>query len=192
MTSSGTSNHDDVDRGGEIAERGDAKAGGLQRGVQLPVLHQFDGFGEGQIFDLAQIGIGDAGTLQDGARIQLGSRFRSADGEAFALEVGQRLDPGLLRSDDLHVIGIDRADAAQLVQLGLEADFLIALPGVGQAVAEREGDFALALLQQVQILDRSLGRLHGWPAIGNLVGEDFRDGDAQRIVDARMFRRSGC
>ena len=39
---------------------GDAEAGRLQGRVELAVLHQLDGFGEGQVLDLAEILVGDA------------------------------------------------------------------------------------------------------------------------------------
>ena len=52
-----------------------------------------------------------------------------------------------------------RADPAQLVELFLEARLRIARPGESDRIAQREGDFTPAALQQVEILDRALGRL---------------------------------
>ena len=122
----------------------------MQRRVELAVLHQVDGFGERQILDLAEVLVGHAGGGKDRARIELGAGFRRADREALALEVGQRLDAALGGGDDLDVVRIDRADGAQLVELGLEAGLLVAVPGRLQRVAEREGDLAAALLQQIR------------------------------------------
>ncbi len=121
---------------------------------------------------------------KDGARIQLGAGFRRADREALALEVGQRLDAALGGGDDLDVVRIDRADGAQLVELGLEAGFLVAVPGRLQGVAEREGELARAPLQQHEVFDRGLGGLDLGFDVRNLVAEDFSDGDAERVIDA--------
>ena len=75
---------------------GDAEPGRLQGRVELAVLHQFDRFAEGQILDLAEILVGQPGAAEDGAGIELRAGFRRADRQALALEVGQRLDAGLL------------------------------------------------------------------------------------------------
>lgn len=152
--------------------------------LELAVLHQVDGFGERQILDLAEILVVHAGSLQDRARIQLGAGFRRADRQALALQVRQRLDAAVGGGDDLDVVRIDRADDAQLVELGLEAGFGIAFPGGFQRVAEREGDFAAALLQQIEILDRRLGGLHLRLHVGNLLAVDLRDRDPEWIVHA--------
>ena len=85
--------HDgDLDRGRQIADRGDAEAGRLQGRVELAVLHQLDRLGEGQVLDLAEILVGQAGAGEDRAGVELGAGFRRADREALALEIGQRLD----------------------------------------------------------------------------------------------------
>jgi hypothetical protein len=63
-------------------------------------------------------------------------------------------------------------------------DFGVTLPGIGERVAEREGDFALALLDQVEVLDRGLGRLHRRLRILDLLGIDFRHRDAERVIHA--------
>ena len=94
------------------------------------------------------------------------------------------LMPGVRAGHDLDVVGVDCRDAAQLFERRLEPGFLVAFPRVGQRVAERERHFAAPGLQQVQVLDRGLGRLdrglqrrHG-PA--DVVGER----DTQRVIDA--------
>lgn len=135
-----------VDGAGEIADRRHAEASRLQCRVELPVLHQIDGFGEGQIFDLAQVLVGQAGSRKNRAGIQFCARLGRADGQTLSFQVGKRLDAALLRGDDLNVVRIDRRDAAQVIELRLEARLLIALPSKGQAVAEREGNLSLALL----------------------------------------------
>ena len=89
--------------------------------------------------------------------------FGAPDRDALALQVGQRLDARVGAGDDLDVVRVDAGDAAQLLERRLEAGFLVALPRVGEGVAEREGDLAAAGLQQVQVLDRRLGRLHRRP-----------------------------
>jgi hypothetical protein len=98
----------------------------LQRGVELAVLHQVDRFGERQILDLAEILVAHAGGREDRARIELGAGLRRAHRQALALEVGQRLDAAFGGGDDLDVVRIDRADGAQLVELGLEAGLSVA------------------------------------------------------------------
>ena len=157
----------------------------MQGGVELAILHQIDRFAEGQIFDLAEILIGNAGGGEDGAGIEFGARFWRAHRQPLALQVRQGLDAAFLRRDDLHEVGIDRGEAAQFCLLGLEACFLIAFPGKGEAVAERESDLAFALLQEDEIFDRGLGGLHRRAGAFDLFGEDFRYGDAHRVIDAR-------
>jgi hypothetical protein len=61
---------------------------------------------------------------------------------------------------------------------------LVAVPRRFQGVAERERDLAAALLQQDQVLDRRLGGLHLGLHIRNLVGVDFADRDAERVIHA--------
>ena len=107
-------------RGREVADRGDAEAGRLQRGVELAVLDQLDRFGERQVLDLAEVVVAHAGGGEDRAGVELGAGCRRADRQALALQVGERLDAGFLRGDDLDVVRIDGGDAAQLVELGRE------------------------------------------------------------------------
>jgi hypothetical protein len=99
-------------------------------------------------------------------------------------DFGQRLDAAFGGGDDLDIVRIDRADGAQLVQLGLEAGLLVALPGGFQRIAQCKGKLAAALLQQYQILHRRLGGLHLGFDVRNLVAVDFTDGDAERIIHA--------
>src|SRR5690606_128106 len=76
-------------------------------------------------------------------------------------------------------------DAAQLVELAGEAGLGVAFPAELHRIAEREGDLALALLQEVEILDGGLGRLHLDARALDRVAVDLRQRDAERIVDAR-------
>src|SRR6185369_4762050 len=117
-------------------------------------------------------------------RIEFGTRLGRPYRKTLALEIRQRLDAALGGGDDLDVIRIDRADGAQLVQLGLEAGLLVAFPRGFEGIAEGKGDLATALLQQDQILDRGLGSLHLGLHVRNLVAVDFSDRDAERIIDA--------
>src|SRR5450755_4531189 len=64
------------------------------------------------------------------------------------------------------------------------ASVLVALPGVGQRIAERESDLATTGLQQVQVLDRRLGRLRRRLDAGHFLADDVGERDAERIVDA--------
>ena len=64
---------------------------------------------------------------------------------------------------------------AQLVELGLKPASSSPSQAAFRRIAEREGDLALALLQQVQILDRGLGGLHLGLHVRNLVAVDLPD-----------------
>ena len=66
----------------------------------------------------------------------------------------------------------------------LEAGVLVAFPRVGQRVAERERDLAAPGLQQIQVLDRGLGRLHRRLDAGHRLADGVGERDAERIVDA--------
>ena len=68
-----------VERACQIADRGNTKSGRLQGRVELAVLHEIDGFGEGQIFNPAEILVGEAGAGKDGAGVEFGARLRRAD-----------------------------------------------------------------------------------------------------------------
>ena len=94
------------------------------------------------------------------------------------------LMPDSLRGDHLDVVGIDGGDAAQLVELALEAGLLVAGPAQREAVAEGEADLALALLQQGEVFHRSLGGLDRRAGALHLVGEDLGERDAERVIDA--------
>src|SRR5690606_29095127 len=102
---------------------------------------------------------------------------------ALALEVGERLDAGFRAGDDLDVVRVDGGDPAQLVQRRLEADFGVALPGSREGVAESEGDLAAPGLDEVQVFDRSLGRLDRGFHLGNGLAIDLGQGNAERVVD---------
>ena len=162
----------------------DAEARRLQRDVELAVLHQFDRFAEGQVLDFREVLVADARGGEDRPRVELGAGLRRAHRDPLALEVRERPDPGVGAGDDLDVVGIDRGDPAQLLQRRLESGFLVTLPGVRQRVAEREGDFAAAGLQQVQVLDRRLGRLHRGLGRGQRLADVAGERHAQRVVDA--------
>ena len=129
----------------------------MQRCIQLAVLDQFNGFGKWQIFGLAEIVIAHAGRRKDLAGIEFCSRLRGTNRKALALEIGKRLDARLLRGDDLDIVGINRSNAAQLVERSLEAGFRVAFPGKLDRVTQRQRQFTLALLQQVEVFDRCLG-----------------------------------
>ena len=177
--------HDyDLDRVGKILDRSNAEARRLKGGIELTILDEFDGFGERKILDLAEVLVLDAGGGEDRASIQFGAGLRRADREALALKVSERLDAAFLGRDDLNVVRVDRANDAKLVQLRAEAGIGVAGPALRERVAEREGDFALAGLQQVEIFDRSLGRLHGRTRVLDLVRVELGERNAERIVDA--------
>ncbi len=101
-----------------------------------------------------------------------------------ALEVGERLDAGVGARDDLDVVRIDGRDAAQLFQRRLEARFLVALPRIRQRIAERERHLAAPGLQQVEVLHRRLGRLHGCLDAGDRLADVIGECHAERVVDA--------
>jgi hypothetical protein len=77
---------------------GDAEAGRLQGGVELAVLHELDGFVEGQVLDLAEVLVGQAGALEDRAGVELRAGLRRADREALALQVASVLMPESLEA----------------------------------------------------------------------------------------------
>ncbi|MDT4844974.1 hypothetical protein FQZ97_789460 [compost metagenome] len=182
----GHGDHHDLDRGGQVTDRGHAQAGRLQRGVQLAVLHQLDRLAKRQVLHLGQIAVGQAGGLEDGARVQFGARLGRAHRNALALEVGQGLDARVGAGDDLDVVVVGGREAAQLVQLLGEARFGLALPGVGQGIGQRQGQLAAAGLQQVEVLGRGLGDLGGGACVGDVLGEDLRQRHAQRVVHAAL------
>ena len=112
----GNGHHDDRHRRGEIAQRRNAEAGGLQRHVDLAILHELDRFAERKVLDLREVLVLDARRAQHRTRVELGARLRRADRDLLALEVGKRLDAGIGTRDDLDVVRVDRCDAAQLLQ----------------------------------------------------------------------------
>ena len=97
--------------------------------------------------------------------------------------------PDSWRGDDLDVVRIDGGDAAQLVELAGEAGLGVAFRRELDGIAEREGDLALALLQEVEVLDRGLGRLHLRAGALDALAIDIRKRDAERIVYARSAAR---
>ena len=174
---------------GEIADRGDAEARRLQRAVELAVLDQLDRFREGQVLGLAQIVVAHLHRAEDGAGVELGARSRRADRQALALELFEAGDAALGGSDDLDVVGIDRGDAADLVERRGEARIRVAFPGHRHRVTEREGQLAAPVLQQVHVLDARLGRLHLRARAFDVLAIDVREADAERVVDARGAAR---
>ena len=75
------------------------------------------------------------------------------------------------------------------VSLLLKPGLLVAGPAESQAVAEREGDLALALLEKRQVFHRCFGRLDGRTAALELVGIDLRERDPKRVVHAGRAAR---
>ena len=53
------------------------------------------------------------------ARVDQRARARLVERDALALEIGDRLDAGALARDDVHALGIEVGDDAQLLDLGL-------------------------------------------------------------------------
>ena len=173
----------DRHRAREIADRGDAEAGRLKRGVELPVFHQLDRLAERQILDRHHV-VGETGGLKYPARVDLGARPRRADGDALALEIGERLDAGVLGGDDLDVVRINRRDGAEFVELRGEAHVRLALPGEAHGIGERKCDLAATGLQQVEVLDGSLGRLHRDLGVRKRLAVDGGECVAERVIDA--------
>ncbi len=99
------------------------------------------------------------------------------------------LMPDSWRGDDLDVVGIDGGDAAQFVELAGEAGLGVAFRRELDGIAEREGDLALALLQEVEVLDGSLGGLHLCAGALDAFAIDIGQGNAERIVYARSAAR---
>ena len=185
----GHGHHADLDRAGQIADRGHAQAGRLQGGVELAVLDQLDRFAEGQVLDLGQVLVCQARRLEDGARVQLGAGLGRAHRHALALQVGQGLDARVLAGDDLDVVVVGGRKAAQVLQRLLEARLGVAGPGVGHRVAQRERQLATTRLQQVEVFGRGLGDLRGGARVGDGLGEDLRQRHAQRVVHAALPAR---
>jgi hypothetical protein len=57
-------------------------------------------------------------------------------------------------------------------------------PGFVERVAQREGDFAAASLQQVEVLGAGLGHLRRGLGAGHGLAVDLRQGDAHRVIHA--------
>ena len=121
----------------------------------LAVLHQLDRFPQRQVFDLGRSSRSCPARWRWRGR-SARSRFRRPDGQRLALRSATVVMPASFRAGDLDIVGIDRGDDAQLGQRRLEAGIGIAFPCVFHGIAKREAQFALALLQQVQVLDRCL------------------------------------
>ena len=168
----------------QVAQRRHAQSCRLQRDVDLPIFHQLDAFAERQVLDLGEILVRHASRGEDRPRVELSARFRRADRDALALQIGERLDARVGTRDDLDVVRVDRSDAAQFFERRLESGVLVAFPRVRQRVAERERNLAAAGLQQIEILHRSLGRLDRGLDLRHRLADRVGQSDAQRVVDA--------
>jgi hypothetical protein len=128
-------------------------------------------------------------TFEYRAGVELGPRLRRAHRHVLALEIGQRLDARVRPGDDLDVVRVDRGDAAELLERRLESRLFVAFPGIRERIAERECNFAASGLQQVQVLDRRLGRLDRRLERRHRLADDVRKCYAQRVVDAACSTR---
>ncbi|MDT4852241.1 hypothetical protein FQZ97_864650 [compost metagenome] len=156
----------------------------MQGGIQLAVLDQLDRLGVRQELDLAHVFIAQTRRGEDRPGIQLGAGLRRADRDALALEVGQGGDAGFLVGDDLDVVRVGAGDRPQLLQRRLEAGVFHPVPGVGDRIAEGQGQFATAALQQVEVFHRGLGRLHrGFRAV-DAIAVELRQAHTDRVVHA--------
>ena len=93
--------------------------------------------------------------------------------------------PRILGGDDLDVVRVDRGDAAQLVELALEAGLLVAVPASARLSPSVKAISPLPCWSRLRFSTEALvawteGRL---PGIFSVI--DLRERDAERIVDAR-------
>lgn len=168
---------------GQVADGRHAQAGGLQRSVELAVLDQLHRLGVGQVLHLAHVLVAQAGGLEDRPGVQLGTALGRAHRNALAFQVGQGLDARGLAGHYLDIVRIGIADSPQLLQRRLEAGVGDPVPGVGDRVAQRQRQFSTPGLQQVEVLDRSLGGLHrGFRAL-DIVPVDLREADPYGVID---------
>ncbi len=179
---------DDVDRhrGREVADRGDAEAGRLQRGVELAVLDQLDQLGEGQVLDLAEVVVAHAGGGEDRAGVELGAGGRRADRQALALEVGERLDAGLLAGDDLDVVRdrSRRCRAACRACRGSRPRCCPRPPALTLSPSEKAIS-PLPCCSRFRFSTDALVACTWVRAPVDALGVDLRQRDAERVVDAR-------
>src|SRR5690606_20908709 len=173
----------DRNHGCQVANRRHAEARGLQGGIQLAVLDQFDRLGIRHELHATHVLVGQAGGLEDRAGVELGTGFRRADGDTLALQIFQGLDPGFLAGNDVNVVRVGRRDGAQTLEGCLEAGIFDAVPGIGHRVAQGEGQLATTRLQQVEVFYRCLGGLNGALGTFDLVVL-LRQGYADQVVNA--------
>ena len=99
----------------------------MQGRVQIAFLDQFRGLAEGRIIGAGEVTIGKPGSRENRARVELGAGRLRSDRDALALQIGEGFDPRCRVGDELHVIAIDRGDAAQLGEWAAESRFRVAL-----------------------------------------------------------------
>src|SRR5699024_5247200 len=142
----GNGNNDDVNGGGQVADGADTQAGRLQRGVELAVFHEFDGFAKGQVFDFGEVVVTEAGSLEYRTGVEFGARAGSTDRNPLALEVFNGFDAGIGTGHNLDVVVVGGGKAAQLVEFFRETGFFIAIPGVRYGVRQGKGQLAALCL----------------------------------------------
>jgi hypothetical protein len=122
-----------------------------------------------RVIDPGEIAEGQARRFQNDGGSQRNARLLGPERHALALQIRRNLDPGFFACDELNVAWIERRDAAQLV-----AARVLAADRIRQSIGEREGELALAGLEQPQIFDRSLGCLRAEADTFYGIAEDAR------------------
>jgi hypothetical protein len=101
---------------------------------------------------------------------------------ALAFEVGYVFDARPFDRDHMHLVRIEHHQRANRDFRALE--FVLALVGIKRSVNHREGDFAVAGIDQLEIVDRSRRSLQPWPESRQRLRQNVGETAAERIVDA--------
>ena len=129
----------------------------VERGVDQAIFHLVDGFAVVQIIDLDVL-VTHAVRFEHHAGVDLHARVRRADADTLALQIGEGLDAGVRRGDDLTDV---RPESHHRPQIGRRLFALIGaerLNGLNDGVRHGDGHFALPGQQRIDVFRRRTGR----------------------------------
>ena len=169
-----------------VGDGGHRHAAGDQRGVQVAVLDLVDRLREraGILLDVVAAQAVDLEQVGDELVLAGAGRAR---GDALALQVLDAVDAGVGAGDQLHRLGVERTQGAQVLHRAA-GELCLAVVGRIQDVGGDEGRFDLAVAQQLGVGHRGargFGRGGELLAVHRgLVGDQLREHAAQRVVGA--------